>query len=174
MRITEQRANLFKGLSFRFWEEEVQRDEITSGRDDQDQIELPADTIESHRCADESDFGGEVEDGETKRNALWTEMVGEDLRDVDVLRRVHEERPPEDEEEHEEDGCAKTGEVGGVEVFRGESAEEDQRDDAPHRAEEEVRPSPEPVDRECRPAVSNHCEAVPAGVEEERDVACEA
>jgi len=51
-------------------------------------------------------------------------MVREYFCDVDVLRCVDEEAPPENIEEDEEDGRAETGDVGGVEKLGGERAQE--------------------------------------------------
>ena len=101
-------------------------------------------------------------------------MIREDLSDVDILRGVHEKRPPEDKEEHEKHSSAESGKVVGSQILCGEGAEEDERDDAAHGAGEEIRSSSKAVDGESSPAVSDHGEAVPAGVEEERDRAGEA
>lgn len=46
-------------------------------------------------------------------------MVREYLRDVSELRRVHEETPPEDVEEDEEDGGAEARDVSTVRVEKG-------------------------------------------------------
>ena len=56
-------------------------------------------------------------------------MIREDLRDVDVLRGVDEEAPPEDVEEDEENGGAESGCVGRVQVLGREGAEEDDADE---------------------------------------------
>jgi hypothetical protein len=103
--------NFFKSPTFRFREEQVNQDDVYHARADQNQIELPADLVQSHWRSDQCNLGGQIETRQAKRNSLRPKMIREDFGDVDVLCGVDEEAPPEDVEEDEEDGSSQTSGV---------------------------------------------------------------
>lgn len=91
-------------------------------------------------------------------------MIREDLSNVNVLRSVDEETPPEDVKEDEENSSAETGNVIRVEILGSESAEEDDAGGAANATNEQEEATAEAVNVECCPDVAEDGEGGPAGV----------
>lgn len=64
---------------------------------------LPSDIVQGHWCSYQRDLRGQVEKRQPESGALAAYMVRPDLADVNVLRGVDEEAPPDDVEPDEED-----------------------------------------------------------------------
>jgi len=123
-------------------EEEIHIKPVDRRRDDEDQEELPADLVQRDRARHKQDYGGEVEADHADGHAGRPEVRGEDLAEVEVLRRVDAGAPEADEEEDEEDGGFLTRRVGAAEVFGLQGDFEDEADeDAGEAGEEEFAPA---------------------------------
>lgn len=172
--VAEDIADFLEGAAFGLGEEEVDDEPVDGARDDEDEVELPADLVEGDGGADQRDFAGEVECRETQGDAVGPQVVREDLGDVDVLRGVDEEAPPADVEPDEEHGGVEAGFVGRVEERRGQGAQEDEGRNASCGPDEHEEASAEAVNIQCGPGVADDGECGPACVEEEWDRATEA
>jgi len=82
-------------------------------------------------------------------------MIREDLSEVNVLRGINEEAPPEDIEEDEEDSSPQTGFVGGVEECRSQCAETDDARSRTTSTDEHEYAAAESIDVKCCPSISN-------------------
>jgi hypothetical protein len=155
MRVAKQRSNLFQRAALCLGEHKVDDCDVEGARADEHEVEAPANPVEGDGRGDERDFRGEVEGREAEGGAGGAEVVGEDLGDVDVLRCVDEEAPPEDVEEADENGGFEAGAVGCVEEGCGESAEEDGGGQASACADEQHGAAADFVNVKGSPCVSN-------------------
>lgn len=88
-------------------------------------------------------------------------MIREDFRQINVLRCVDEEAPPEDVEEDEEHRCVQSSGVTGAEEFCCQGTQEDDGCDAAERADQHESPAAEAVDCEGGDGVTEDGEGCP-------------
>lgn len=82
VRVAKQGTNLFQGTTLGFGEEEVQCDDVEGARNDEHEIESPANAVHGNGGGNQSHLRGQVERSETQRNASGPKMVGEDFGNV--------------------------------------------------------------------------------------------